>query len=404
MIEIYRSENVVARAVPSAETSRWIVTFDNYSIGHGFDRDGFSQRFLNEQGISAVHIMGKREDWYQYSEMESALRSVRDYLADANRVITYGSSMGAYAALRFADQLGADGVLALSPQYSIDPRKAPFETRWSQDALRLDWLAGLEPPLPTVARAVVVYDPATIDRLHADLIAAEADITAIPVRYSGHPSGAMLAETHLLTPLLLDVLNGEADLSSHRRLARAVRGESSSYLINLARRLPLRRSEIAISLAQRAIDLRPLHVDALRFMADRLMAAGRVEEAMQHYMRAVDASDNGIAALIPYAEALGAQGRYDEAMAIARDVSMRPESAHMAHIQAWHGLVAYQAGYKKEALIAAQKAVDLHPGEPAYRAMLDRHLKEANSPTNIKSLRDRLWLRLFRRRPATFSR
>lgn len=367
--EVFRSENIVARAVKCDDVSRWVITFDNYGIGHGFDRDGFSQGFLSEQGLSSVHIMGRREDWYQYPDMMDSVAAVRKYLAEAERIITYGSSMGGYAALRFADALGADAALALSPQYSIDPAKVPFETRWLQDARRIVWRPEHEPALPFKARAVVVYDPMTIDRRHIDLISEEIAVQPIPVRYSGHPSGWMVADTHLLSPLLLDVLNGVDDLSRYPQAIRAARAQSSTYLINLARALPPRRSHIALALAERAVAIKSIHVDALHCLADNLVVAGRSEEALNYYKRAVDAAHGGINGWVPYADGLSRLGRHHEAMPIVRDVTSRPEAAQLAHLHAWHGLIASQAGLKQEALQAMKKALALHPSEPTYQKL-----------------------------------
>src|SRR5690606_30202022 len=132
---------------------------DNYGIGHGFDRPGFGEEFLRNAGISAIHVMGVREDWYQYPEMPAAMQAVRQATAGAERVMTYGSSMGGYAALRFADAAGANAVLAISPQYSIDPKKMPFETRWHQESQRIQWRPEIDGRIVCDSYPVIVFDP-----------------------------------------------------------------------------------------------------------------------------------------------------------------------------------------------------------------------------------------------------
>lgn len=390
MIDLYRSETIVARAIPCEDLTRWVITFDNYGIGNGFDRDGFSQDFLREQGISAVHIMGRREDWYQYPDMIDATEAVKAYLSGAKQVVTYGSSMGGYAALRFADLLNANAALALSPQYSINPQKAPFETRWMQDARRIVWLPNQEPPLPKSARSVIVYDPTTIDQMHVDSIALETVLESIPLRYSGHPSGWVIADMHLLAPLLFDVLDGVTDLSRYRKAARAGRGLSSTYLVNLARALPAKRAHVALALAERAVAIKPTHVDALHCLADHLVSAGRYDEAVDFYTRAVTASRNGIAGLVPFATGLLRMGRQQEAMNIVRDVTSRPEAALLAHLHAWHGLIAYQSGLTKEALDAVRRALELHPTEPAYQQLQASYKAELSLNSRWKRWLSRL--------------
>ena len=114
--EIYRSNNILVRSAVINDRDPVVVTFEHYDIGKGFDRFGFGEQFLLSQGISAVHVLGSGNDWYQYDDIFDALGAVRAVTADARRTITYGSSMGGYAAVRLADASGADAVLALSPQ------------------------------------------------------------------------------------------------------------------------------------------------------------------------------------------------------------------------------------------------------------------------------------------------
>lgn len=370
MTELFRSENVVARAVTCEDVSRWVVTFDNYSIGHGFDREGFAEAFLKAQGISAVHIMGRREDWYQYSEMPEVVSAVKTFLQGAERTITYGSSMGGYAALRFADLLDVDAVLALSPQYTINPTRVPFEKRWLQDSERIVWMPHGEPPLPTRAQAVVVYDPASLDKLHVDLIARESTLVIIPIRYSGHPSASMLAEQQMLSPLLMDVLAGAVDSEKYRRAAKARRDESVTYLINLSDAAASKRQALALMLSEKAIGLQPMHIGGLQSLAKNLFLQGRNEEALQAYQKAMEASGRNVVIIVPYANMLSQLGQHQDALELAREVASRQDMQIMAHIQAWHGFIARQAGESSEAIEALKAAVALHPGEQKYRKLL----------------------------------
>lgn len=380
MQEVYRSENILARVIPCEDTSRWVVTFDNYGLGHGFAREGFSEVFLKEKGISAIHIMGRREDWYRYSDISDALGAVKSFLSGANLIITYGSSMGGYAALRFADQLGADYVLAISPQYTIDPTKVPFETRWRQDASRIDWDQNPEPPLPRDARPVVVYDPTTADKHHIALIGNEVSINTIPIRYSGHPSGWMLADMHLLSPLLHSLLEGKEDTSFYKREIRRRKGTSSTYLANLSRAVGPRHPSWALALAKRAVEIKPTHVDALHCLADCLCSQNDGDAAMHYYEAALAASNSGLAGLVPLAEALSRSQKHDLAMRLVREASRLPETQEMAHIHAWHGMLAWKAGHEEEAVAAVNRALALHPTEPTYKDLLSLYT-ESNQNT-----------------------
>ena len=97
---------------------------------------------------------------------------VRELLDRFDEILTYGSSMGGYAALRFANLLGATHALAFSPQFTIDPRHVPLDPRW-QRHYRPEWHDNSQIRRKHVARhSYMVFDPYfPYDRWHADLIA-----------------------------------------------------------------------------------------------------------------------------------------------------------------------------------------------------------------------------------------
>lgn len=369
MDELYRSENLVVRRVPAQDQSRWVVTFDNYSIGHGFDREGFGEAFLKQYGVSAIHVMGVREDWYQYPDMEAALEAVRAATTGA-RVMTYGSSMGAYAAIRFADRVGAQAALALSPQYSVDPRKAPFEKRWPADGRRIQWRAELDGPIRCSIRPTIVYDPASDDRLHRDLIAGDISLEEVALPYSGHPAATYLMETGLLTSLVFGVLEGTADARTFRREGRRRRTTSTAYLCSLSERQPGSRQATAIALARRALAQSPTSAIAAVTLARHLTAAGLHEEAVALHRRNVEMTDRYFIYLVAYADALIAAGDAASALEIALEVMSGEEAQRMAHLNGWLGLIAWAAGERARATTAMSKAVDLDPTNMEYRRLL----------------------------------
>jgi S-formylglutathione hydrolase FrmB len=76
--------------------------------------------------------MTRTNDWFQYRDFDLVTKAVRALTRSAEHVLSYGSSMGGYGAIRFADAVGATQVLAFSPQYSIDRRVMPQEIRWGR--------------------------------------------------------------------------------------------------------------------------------------------------------------------------------------------------------------------------------------------------------------------------------
>ncbi|MBX3476923.1 MAG: hypothetical protein KF910_04910 [Brevundimonas sp.] len=366
MTEIYRSDTIVVRVVPSNDTTQWVVTFDNYGLGPGFDRKGFGEDFLHASGVSAVHVLGRGDDWYQYPDILAAMAAVRAQVAGARRVVTYGSSMGAYAALRLADAAGADGALALSPQFSVDPAKVPFEARWAADGRRLDFRPEIEARIACKARALIVYDAAGADRRHIDLIAREIDADRVGLRHIDHPAAVFLQESGLLGPLVLDFASGRLDIETFRRRADRARRASVTCLALLARRQPPRRSRAALRLAERAVRIAPESAVALSCLAVQLSRSDRHEEAVAVHERATEAGGRSPNHLTSHAHVLVDAGRISEAIVLVREAIAAEPGA--AHHQRWLATLLSDAGDAPGALRALERALVLDPLNQAYRA------------------------------------
>jgi tetratricopeptide (TPR) repeat protein len=397
MSDLYRSANVLVRSVPAQDQSRWVVTFDHYGIGHGFDRLGFGEAFFKSIGVSAVHVMGVREDWYQYAEMPEAMAAVREALSGAERVITYGSSMGAYAAIRFADAAGAHAALALSPQYSIDPAKAPFERRWSQDSDRIQWLAEIDGPIQSRIRPLIIYDPATEDSRHLALIEGDIAVSKVKLRNSGHPTTTVMADSGVLSALLVEMLAGEVDPRELAARLRRERRKSSTYLATVAERQPTWRSRTALALARQAYRINPANLVAITALAAVLLKAGEQDEPLGLLKRAYEIKDGEDPHVAHhYASALSQTGRHDEAITVARRATAK--TPHLAHLHAWESGILWASDATDEAIQAIDRAIALDPSTPLYKKIRKRYLRDLKrlfpQPTPLWRSPTRLWKRL----------
>ncbi len=396
MIELFRTENLLVRSLPAADTSRWVITFDNYGIGHGFDRAGFAQEFLESQAISAIHVMGVQEDWYQYPEMFAAMDTVREAVRGASRVMTYGSSMGGYAALRFADAAGANAVLAISPQYSIDPAKVPFETRWLQDARRIRWLPEIDGKLTCRARPIIVYDPVMCqDRQQAEMIRADVDITAIALPFVSHPATTYLAEVKLLKALALGTLAGDLDGLAFKRKARAERRNSGLYIANLAAAQPSHRPRLALSLAQLSVERAPHNPQTRVCLARLLSEQGQIETALAQMEQVVARTGSDPVYLIPYVDTLRSAGRHQEAE--AHTLTIVEAWPQMAHLHAWRGAILCENGKVEAGLAALNQAISLDPENTDYPKLLKSFRSKAQRDREAGTLlgRTKAFLRPF---------
>lgn len=365
---LYRSENLAVRRRACADRSRWVITFDHYGSGAGLDRPGFGEAFLWRQGISALHILGHGNDWYQYPDIREACRAARIATRDAARRIAYGSSMGGYAALRLANQVRADAVLALSPQYSNDPAVVPWETRWAAAAARIAWRPELSGPIRCRCHPVVVYDPLGDDRRHADLIARDVHAVLLPVRHGGHPVIKCLRDAELLQPILLGMVDGSFDPAPVAVQLRKTRSRNAVYLGILAEAQPMSRQRLAVAIARKAVEVRSGGPSAKLALAKILArdgaSNGESREALALLEEIVEAGNRNTSFLIPYADALYASGRTDAALEIAREVVDRePDTAPLRH---WLAQMLWQRGDCSAAIAEERVALRLDPRHSAY--------------------------------------
>ncbi|WBH18054.1 hypothetical protein [Sphingomonas radiodurans] len=310
--ELFRSENIVVRRVCVAGKaagistgSAVIITFGSYTNEPTLDRPGFGQEFLHRARIDAIHVINRFNRWYQHPERDEALAAVATAVSGYDRVITYGSSMGGYAALRYAVPCGAQVATAISPQFSVDPRVTPWEVRWQPDVVRTRFA---EPPYVAAPRQYVFYDPrVALDERHVDLIASAGATERIPIPYGGHPVGALLAETGVLQAAIRGIVAGDFDPRAVRTQVRRERFASQHQYFVLARRWAQRRPAVAVQLLERAAAIEPeSHIlSAQAALLDRL---GRCEEAAPLHRAAIRRTPNNAVAWIGYASHLEANG------------------------------------------------------------------------------------------------
>jgi hypothetical protein len=128
-------------------------------------------------GYNLIHVQTRRNDWYQLEGIDDALNAVRALKRDGDFFLSYGGSMGGYAAVAFADDVAADLFLAVSPQASIS-RAYMMEindNRWRNcwPQFTRDRVIG-QPR--KACRGVVIFDPDhKTDAAHAHAVARHAD-------------------------------------------------------------------------------------------------------------------------------------------------------------------------------------------------------------------------------------
>ncbi|WP_091739940.1 hypothetical protein [Phenylobacterium immobile] len=208
---------------------------------------GAGQGFFEKNGLSAVHFISKANHWWQTPEFAPALKLARLYAQQQGfkEIVTYGSSMGGYAALLATGALKADRAVVSVPQFSVDPAKVPWEDRWIKDQRRITYLNDDMPAMIGETEVIVFSDPLyEPDQNHVDLIAACRPLKQIRVAFAEHDVSRILAETDLLSSATLAAIRGTIDQRDFVRTMRAAR-KASPLLYGGASRLADRRGKLA---------------------------------------------------------------------------------------------------------------------------------------------------------------
>lgn len=384
--ELYRSDTLVVRSIPAADTGRWAVTFDCYGTDPSLDRPGFGEHFLASRGVSQIAVIGAGNDWYNYPDMRDALATIRAALKDAQRIMTYGSSMGAYAAIRFAGAVDADACLALSPQYSINPAKAPFETRWPEEAATICWREDIDGRIDTGRCVpVVVFDRKSEDARHVELIAADTPIIPVAIPYGAHPITTYLQAAGRLEEMVFATLDS-LDIAALRSDLIDNRHTNPIFIGELARRQPPWRSRLAIALARHGLDRAPEHFLLKNTLAACLTAAGLHGEALPIHEEISNGSNGHFLGV--YSNALSATGRNEEALAVAKQaLRVQPQNVYL-HL--WVGQLYDSLGETAAAAAHMREAVPPEARSARYSEILagfERAARERSHPAALRALR-----------------
>lgn len=233
-----------------------VVTFERAGppdIRPDRDRKGWGVGPFLRRGVSVLAVKPKVVDWYTRPDLAEALRRLRPLLSVFGQRVTYGTSMGALAALSHADLLGADRVVALAPQTSIDPALFPDDDRIPQDAC---WdiaapYADARGKFEGARQVVVLYDPQEpVDVRHVRRILTPG-IEVVKLPFTGHEVPVVLRDVGALDRMVDLCLTGRLDRAALGRALRARRSDPA-YLDRLARAAEGRPAFLARIAAARA--------------------------------------------------------------------------------------------------------------------------------------------------------
>lgn len=207
-----------------------VVTFD--PILYDWHRPPFGHEFLRKQALDVVAVRKKQENFYQPLSRAAFAAAVRPVAAQYARVVSYGSSLGAYAALYF----GRDEpwtVIASSPRNSSNPQ---FGSKAWQKRIAFQHERFLPETSPR-CEAIILFDPRDkLDRryIEGEVLPQFGQAQVVRVPFSGHPSNQFLGEIGFIAPFVRSVLAGQPAAQRPALARRANRARSPTYFQVLA--------------------------------------------------------------------------------------------------------------------------------------------------------------------------
>jgi hypothetical protein len=267
---IYEDSHISVHAAPAAPGARADVAVLSYSpMNHDFAAKGIpAMAALRSLKFDVFGIIARQNNWYPQASLRKAAAVLLPHLAGYRQRVAYGSSMGAYGAIKYSALLHCDHVLALAPQFSIDPRDvAPWDTRFSRHFSQ-DLHADMRIiPQDVAGRIAIVADPMlAVDLRHVRKIEACGDCTLIPAHFCDHFVVNPIASRTVLAALFEAVLHD--DLDRAKAVYRQARKNSDYYrgaLLHALARRRLRQGRLAAALqaGQAAVDIMPRQADFL---------------------------------------------------------------------------------------------------------------------------------------------
>ncbi|EHH67503.1 alpha/beta fold hydrolase [Gluconobacter morbifer] len=130
------TDHYFVRSWYGSEASQFIVvSFTGIDAPERYDGSFFGAALARQLDLPWVGVVARQNGWYREGDYTAIFQLIRAWIAKRRmalstpgsvRVIGYGISMGAYAAIKYSRVLGLDNVLALAPQWSLDKEEAPY--------------------------------------------------------------------------------------------------------------------------------------------------------------------------------------------------------------------------------------------------------------------------------------
>ena len=196
---VFEDEHI--RAIYLKGTSETLVLSFGDLITRAKGNSINAEKSLSKYEYSVIGFMPKQKSWFPAVSMLGVLAAIQPILAQFKSIVAYGGSMGGYAAIKYAKAFGMTRVVAMVPQYSIDP--AEVDDRRYTDFYDQELNANMRIQAEDIVDSceyIIVYDPYfDLDREHYDKIKPLIPhLHTLHLPYTGHDAIAVLANSALL--------------------------------------------------------------------------------------------------------------------------------------------------------------------------------------------------------------
>lgn len=283
---IIRTENVhlFVNGDAPKEGSTLVYSFQNRAGDPGLDRQGFGETLFRSENTPVIFVNCISNHWWQYPEMLDVLDFVYRRTGNFDETVCYGSSMGAYAALRFSSFVGATRAVAIAPQFSPRPAVVPLERTYEKDIAGVNFI-NEDICLPTSkSMNYIVYDQLLkVDQEHARLYQQLAPMLHVKMPGSGHPPLRLLADQGSIRDTTMSLIHGRFSLTDFIIRQRGLRRGTFRYWEQMGFRISERgRHHQASRFMEAAAGVIASHHDEAIALALRFaLIAGQVERAKE---------------------------------------------------------------------------------------------------------------------------
>ncbi len=158
---------------------------------------------VRKLGLSCLGFVARFPHWYPFRDTSALILQAGEILSRYRSRVTYGSSMGGYAAIKFSRQLGTQHALAFSPQWSIGPESWSYDSSYKKNFDPANNEGMAVNPMDCAGNVFIFYDNLyRSDRGHAERIANVYKACLVPVPGTQHATIQCMAGSEKLTALL----------------------------------------------------------------------------------------------------------------------------------------------------------------------------------------------------------